>query len=480
MRPTPRTLATLALASALASPAPEAGADRWRKPPRVHADQVVAPTAAPGEPLPGGELQAAVLAARDEVLPALVHIEPIREVFQRGRRAKAAVNGSGVVVDREGHVLTNFHVIENARSVKCVLADQREVEAEIVGSDPVTDIAVLRLLLPAGELPAPARLGVSKSLTAGQFVIALGSPLGLARSLSLGVVSTRDRYFPEDVMEGGELTGAYNTWIQTDAAINPGNSGGPLVDLSGRVVGINARAVPIFGENIGFAIPIDVVREVFAELVADGRVTRSWVGVRWQHLQGLAGYFGAEERGGVLVGGVVPDGPAAAAGLQAGDVLVSWDGEPVSARFEEELPAFRKRVADTPVGTRVKVGVLRGGEETSVRLRTAERPQLESDEVELPRWGLTARDITPEIARRRRLASTKGSLITGVRGAGPGALAELRPGDVIREIEREEVDDTQELVALYRVLGEEDRRSLLVKVDRGATIRLTVLEPDRE
>ena len=477
MSPLSRRLLALALALSAAAPA---GADRWRNAPKVHADQVVAPTAPPGSPLPGGELQAAVLAARDEVLPALVHIEPILEVFQRGRRGKAAVTGSGVIVDREGHVITNFHVIENARTVKCVLSDQREVEAEIVGSDPVTDIAVLRLRLPSEALPRPARLGVSASLTAGQFVIALGSPLGLARSLSLGVVSTRDRYFPEDVMEGGELTGAYNTWIQTDAAINPGNSGGPLVDLSGRVVGINARAVPIFGENIGFAIPIDVVREVFSELVADGKVTRSWVGVRWQHLEGLAGYFGAEERGGVLVGGVVPGGPAAEAGLQAGDVLVSWNGEPVSARFEEELPAFRKRVADTEVGTRVPVTVLRGGEEQRLSLRTAERPQLESDEVELPLWGLTARDITPEIARRRRLPSTEGSLITGVRGAGPAAVADLRPGDVIRVVEREPVADTEELVERYRLLRDERRERLLIKVDRGATIRLTVLEPDRD
>jgi serine protease Do len=473
-----RRLAAALLLSLLA--AAPAGAERWRKPPRVHQSDVVAPTAAPGQPLPGGELQGAVLSARDAVLPALVHVEPILEVFQRGRKAKAAMTGSGVVVDREGHVLTNFHVVENAKRVKCVLADQREVEASIVGTDPLTDIAVLRLELPPERLPQPARLGVSSTLTAGQFVVALGSPLGLARSLSLGVVSTPDRYFPEDALPGGGFTGAYNTWIQTDAAINPGNSGGPLVDLSGRVVGINARAIPIFGENIGFAIPMDVVREVLAQLKSTGRVERSWVGVRWQHLEGLAGYFGAEERGGVLVGGVVADAPAAVAGLEAGDVVVAWDGREVSARFEEELPAFRKLVADTPVGRRVAVRLLRAGEEREVAVRTAPRPEAESDELELPDWGLTARDLTPEIVRRRRLQGTEGALITGVRAAGPASVADLRAGDVIREVERRPVKDTAELLELYRELGGEGRDRLLLEVDRGATIRLTILEPERD
>jgi serine protease Do len=448
-------LRPLLLALALLTLAAPASADRWRKPPRVK-DASVVVTRAEGEALPGGELQAAVLAARDAVLPALVHVEPVREVFQRGRRSKETLTGSGVVVDDQGHVLTNHHVAENAKRLKCVLADQREVEATLVGTDPLTDIAVLKLELPRNELPPPARLGASADLTAGQFVIALGSPLGLSRSLSLGVVSTPDRYFPENLMPGGELTGAYNTWIQTDAAINPGNSGGPLVDLSGSVIGINARAMPIFGENLGFAIPMDVVREVFAQLVRSGRVERSWIGARWQPLQGLADHFGAGGRDGVLVGGVVPGGPAAEAGLQAGDVLVAWNGQPVSARFEEELPAVRKRIADTAIGDRVRISVLRDGAEQQLRVKTQLRPDIESDEAEFPLWGLTTRDITPEIAR------------------------DLQPGDVIRQVERIDVEDTAALLEQYRELRAAGVRRVLVKLDRGATLRLTVIEPEAE
>ena len=472
---TQRLLLLLLASSTLAGPA---FADRWRKPSRVDQALVVV-TRPEGQALPGGDLQAAVFWARDAVLPALVHVEPVREVFQRGRRAKEAITGSGVVVDRRGHVLTNHHVAENAKRMKCVLADQREVEAVLVGTDPLTDIAVIRLLLPKDELPPPARLGSSAGLTAGQFVIALGSPLGLSRSLSFGVVSTPDRYFPENLMPGGQLTGAYNTWIQTDAAINPGNSGGPLVDLSGSVVGINARAMPIFGENLGFAIPIDVVREVFAQLVANGQVERSWIGARWQPLEGLADYFGTGGRTGVLVGGVIPGSPAAEAGLQAGDILVSWNGRPVSARYEEELPSVRKRIADTPVGDRVKMTILRDGEESVLRVRTQLRPEVESDEAEFPVWGFTTRDITPEIARRQRLPTSEGALITGVRGAGPASVAGLRPGDIIREVERREVRGTAALLELYRELRDADRKRLLVRVDRGATLRLTILEPER-
>ena len=173
-------------------------------------------------------------------------------------------------------------------------------------------------------------------------------------------------------------------------------------------------------------------------------------------------------------------GPAAEAGLQAGDVLVAWNGLPVSARFEEELPAVRKRIADTPVGARVTMTLLRDGEELKLHVKTKLRPDIESDEAEYPLWGLTTRDITPEIARRQRLQTTDGALITGVRGAGPASVADLRSGDVIREVEGVEITNTAGLLERYRKLREAGGKRMLVKMDRGSKLRLTVLEPESE
>lgn len=426
---------------------------------------------------PDMPLQRAIFAARDAVLPALVHVEPIVDVYARGQKSKAAITGSGVIVDREGHVLTNDHVVAHAQRVTCILYDKREVTATVVGRDSLTDVAVLKLDLQGGDAPV-ALLGESATLQAGQYVIAMGSPLGLARSISGGVVSTPERYFPEDFLPSGEITGTYNTWIQTDAAINPGNSGGPLVDLAGRVIGINARAVPIFGENIGFAIPIDVVKEVAASLIAKGRVERSWIGVTWQETKSLSGYLGS--RDGVLVAGIVPDAPAARAGVQPGDVLLEWNGKPVSVHFEEELPRFRKLVADEPVGSTVPMKLLRRGQELSLRVTTDLAPDAESEESEVASWGLTARDITPEVARRRRIADPAGSLVTGVKNAAPAAVAGLQAGDVIRSVEGTRVRTTAELLESLESLDASGHARILVRFDRGVTHRMAAVDTRAE
>lgn len=425
------------------------------------------------------DLQERIYAARDEVLPALVHVEPIVEVYMRGQRAKAAVTGSGVIVDDRGHVLTNDHVVANATRVTCILYDKREMTATVVGRDAATDVAVLRLDVPPGESVPHARLGVSAELEAGQHVIAMGSPLGLARSISAGVVSTPDRYFPEDALPSGETTGLYNTWIQTDAAINPGNSGGPLVDLEGRVIGINARAVPIFGENIGFAIPIDVVKEVSAQLIEHGKVRRAWIGARFQNTKELAGWFGAGERGGVLIGGIIPGSPAERAGLLAGDVIVEWNGAPASARFEEELPAFRKRVSEAPIGKPSSLVVVRDGKEMPLQVTPEESPEsLDDSETDLAPWGFTAKDVTPDLVVRRRIQDTKGAFVTGVKGADPAAVAGISEGDVIRAIDDEPVENAAALRALLEARTKAKATRVLVRFDRGVTKRLAVLIRD--
>ena len=256
------------------------------------------------------DIQQQVFSARDKVMPALVHIQPVIKNYRTGELEKQAVVGSGVIFHADGYVVTNYHVAGKAERIICTLDDRELVPAQYIGGDPMTDLAVIKLNLEeySGEITV-AEFGDSDSVGVGQYVLARGSPLSLSRSISAGVVSTKDRYFSSDVrLPSGERTGRYNLWIQTDAAINPGNSGGPLADLSGRVIGINSRAT-LFANNIGFAIPVNVVKKVTEEILANGKVTRSWIGLHCQALQELEAYFGTNRNNGVLISSIDPGSP---------------------------------------------------------------------------------------------------------------------------------------------------------------------------
>jgi serine protease Do len=425
--------------------------------------------------------QRAIYRARDRVFPALVHIEPILEVFRAGERGRMAVTGSGVIFSPDGYVLTNNHVVERAERVTCYLEDQQEVPATVIGRDPATDVAVLKLDISrvSGKIPF-AELGDSANVQVGEHVMAMGSPLGLARSVSLGVISSVDRYLPEDQMPAGAATGLYNTWIQTDAAINPGNSGGPLVDLDGKVVGINSRAVPILGENVGFAIPINLVKEVAKKIIAGGPVLRSWIGVDWQPLRVLPDYLSRKDRKGVVVGSIAPGSPAETAGLEVGDIVVELDGRPVSVRYEEELPTFRKREADIPVGTQIAVTLMRDGGRRTVRFATVARGTQESLDYECREWGFTVREINEEIARSRNLDVTHGVIVTGVKSGSFAADAELTPGDVLLKVESREPADLAGFSAIYRDLVDRKVHAVLIVTKRGPVLRFHVVKPNYE
>ena len=307
--------------------------------------------------------QTLIYQARDKVLPALVHIQPVVKDYNTGELKKQSVIGSGVIFHPDGYVVTNYHVAGKAERIICTLGDKEQVTAEYIGGDPPTDIAVLKLNLSEykGKLTV-AEFGDSDSVQAGQYVLAMGSPLSLSRTVSAGVVSTKDRYFSSEVrLPTGEQTGNYNLWIQTDAAINPGNSGGPLVDLNGRVIGINSRAT-FFANNIGFAIPVNIVKEVTKAIMTEGKVVRSWIGVHAQALQELEGYFGTDGTSGVLVASIDGGSPAEQAGLQAGDIIQMMDNGSVSARFVEELPRFYRQIANHTPGSAIKMNVKRGTE----------------------------------------------------------------------------------------------------------------------
>ena len=442
----------------------------------------VAAGARAGDSAPETSLDDRIRAARDAVAPALVHIRPVFETFDRGRKERATAAGSGVIVSADGLVVTNYHVAGRGEDLLCTLSDRRRLKARRVGGDPMTDLAVLRLEREPGDTaPFPfARFGDSNALEVGDWVLALGSPFALSRSLSLGVVSCMDRYLdPTELLDPDLETGTYNTWIQTDAAINPGNSGGPLVDLSGKIVGINARKI-IEADNVGFSIPASLVVEVFEALVAHGTVPRSALGLRCQPIgPELASRFGTE---GVLVADVDPLGPADRAGVRPGDVLLSCSGVALRAAFDEEIPDVRRFLASLPIGADVDLAIARGRETLLLRAKTAAEEDRSLVDAALPGLGVTVRAVTESVARTRRLPAAGGFLVTSVELGGPATEAEpeIETGDVILGVGPSfAAPPAADLAALEREIAAARERGdrVCFRVRRKADLLLTSAVP---
>lgn len=409
----------------------------------------------------------AVLRARDQVAPALVHIRPVKEVFRQGAREEMVVVGSGFIISPDGYVVTNEHVAGDSTLVRCVLSDKEEIEAEVIGSDPFTDIALLKLKGRPGQTFPVVRMGRSHDLEAGQTVLALGSPHGLARSVSLGIVSVTDRYLGA----ADEMRAPYNNWIQTDAAINPGNSGGPLVNLRGEVVGVNARKLT-GADNVGFAIPIDIAREVVEALRENGRVERSWFGLAFQATTSITE---DPNRTGVVIGSVDPMSPAAQAGIRPGDILLAVNGDAINARFDEELPHVRKRVADLPVGEPAALLLDRAGEQVTIEVTTSEKSELRGQERALDGWGITVSEVTPAIMAQARLSDRRGAVVSGAREGGLAANAGLAPGDIILSMDNERVEGLPDFIERYEAVTASGQELVLMDVQRGALTRFVLL-----
>ena len=424
-----------------------------------------------------GDLQQEVLAARNKVMPALVHIEPVRKIFSTGESRHALVTGSGFIFSPEGYILTNHHVVENAEKVTCTLSNKKKLPAEIIGSDPYTDVAVIRLDMQEwGEAPLPfVNLGDSDSLEVGQFVLALGSPLGLSRSVSMGVVSSIDRYFEDQ----GQMISPYNLWIQTDAAINPGNSGGPLINLEGKVVGINARGV-FMAENLGFAIPINLAREVSQKLMANKKITRSWIGIELQPVKDLRDYLRNPDLTGALVSNVDSRSPADKAGLQAGDVLLSVNNLEINAEFEEDLPAIRKIISDLPAFKEVQLTMLRDGKKQNLRITPEPEPFQEQPEFDCENWGLVVKSINQSVYRIQNLPDYNGVLVAAVKSGYPAEKAGLRAGDVIRSVNYEPIKNLDSFKEIYQKLIDADTKTIFFEALRQGAPYFAVIGPEEE
>ncbi len=353
-----------------------------------------------------------------------------------GRDYEARGLGSGVIVAANGTILTNNHVVDNADEVTVILTDDSEYTAKVIGTDPKTDLAVLRI--EAANLK-PAKLGDSDALRIGEWVVAVGNPFGLSSSISAGIVSAKGR---NDVRIAD-----YEDFIQTDAAINPGNSGGPLVNLQGEVVGINTAIFTRTGGymGIGFAIPANMAKSIMTSLIAEGRVVRGWLGVQIQNVNAdLAASFDYNGKAGVLVSDVVSGSPAARGGMKTEDIIVRFAGKKVA-----NVTELRSIVASTRPGTTADVEVWRDGSSKTLRIdvdeqetAASERPQTEPEVSDL---GIGVRTMTPELARRAGLDDeVAGVLVTSVEPLSTASRAGLARGDVILSVQGHEVSSVRE------------------------------------
>jgi len=395
--------------------------------------------------------------------------EPFERFFgplPKQRQFRQRSLGSGFILDTDGHILTNNHVIENADEIVVRLDNAKEYKATVVGKDAKTDIALLHIEGASGL--TSVTLGDSDGLRVGEWVMAIGNPFGLDHTVTSGIVSAKGRFIG---------AGNYDDYIQTDAAINPGNSGGPLINLRGEVVGINSAIFSRSGGNIGigFAVPINLAKELLPQLKDKGRVTRGWLGVLIQKVTPeIAESLGLGESRGALVADVVKDGPAAAAGMKVGDVITEFDGHPV--KESNELPLM---VARTPVGKEVLVKVLRDKGPLDVKVTVAE---LRDEDVALAgksegeKLGLSVQTLTPEIAQNLGVNDVKGVVVTAVESGSAADDAGLRRGDIILEVNRHAVESADD----YRkaVRESEKGRNLLFLVRRGEnTIFLALKSP---
>jgi len=385
--------------------------------------------------------------------------------FKRRPREEARASGSGVIVDPNGYILTNYHVIENAQEIIVRLSDARKFTATLVGSDPKTDLAVLKVETSA-PLPA-AELGDSDNLRVGQWAIAIGNPFGLDRTVTVGIISATAR-----TRVG---VAAYENFIQTDASINPGNSGGPLLNLDGRVIGVNT-AIVASGQGIGFSIPINMAKDVMRQLMTRGRVVRGWLGIVIQDVSDeLAQSFGVREREGVLLADVMKGGPGEAGGLRAGDIIVEFAGTPI-----KEVPDLQRRVAAIAPGEAVGVKVLRESAPVTLKIAVGEMPGEEpvasanpGDDV----WGFTVEALTGDMARRLNLPIASGALVTEVVVGGLADKAGFRRGDVIVEVNQRPVFDVASLKRALQALKPGESVPIYVhRVSSGGHREYLVLE----
>jgi len=424
-----------------------------------------------------------VTAVTRRIFPAVVRIDVAQEAYSEGKRTLRRGIGSGVIIDQQGRILTNYHVAGRAAELYVTLANKERVRASLVGDDHWTDLAVVQMDM--DEINRrhisfnSADLGESGNLQPCENVMAIGTPFGFARTVTLGVISNPNQVFDRKLDIDGYETGEFANWIQMDTPINPGNSGGPLVDMTGKVIGINTRGG---GQNLNFAIPIDTAREVIAAILKSatedkkGRVDRSDLGIDMKPLQELEAFYDIDINKGVLINSVDHGSPAYKAGVRTQDILLAINGKPVNVRFPEELAPARKMIGELPIGSECTLLIKRGKETLTLTCKTQKLESAVGEEKEFKTWGLSVRDVTLPYANANQLDDDTGVTVTTMSPGYPAAKAELQPGDVIRNVDGKPVTDLDVFAELYKASLKAKETRVLLEFQRDRGIRRAVLK----
>lgn len=395
--------------------------------------------------------------AKEKVFRALIYVAPVVEEFGGGKRERKEQGGSGVIISRDGYAVTNWHVIEKAVTIRVLLFDGNWTTAEKVGEDRETDVGLLKLApIPALDGFPHAEFGDSSKLQDGEFVLAMGAPWGLSRSVSLGIISSTRRYLPG--------RSEYSLWIQTDASINPGNSGGPLVNTDGLVIGINTLAV-LVGGDMGFAVPSNTVRRIVDNLIAYKEVRRSWTGLRLQPLRDFERNIFFEGTEGVLVASVDAGSPAARSGFRTGDLILRVGETPVRGIAYEDLPEIRTLLGDLPVDREVAVTIRREGREMALGLIPRAKGKVEGEDFELKEWNFTVKAINEFESPALYFFVKEGVYVQGVRQPGNAAHAGLRRGDILLKVDEKPVPTIEALDSIYKQVIEDSSREKKVPIE---------------
>jgi len=420
------------------------------------------------------DIQKQVESAISSVKPALVRIRVVSTDYYQGREEDSEAFGSGVIINKEGYVVTNHHVAGKAKRITCTLSDKSEIEGRLVGTDPLSDIAVIQLI-PGEKKDFPfAGFADSSKLKVGDRVLAMGSPYAFSQSVTMGIVSNLSLVMPPasfyKLTMDGEDVGSLVRWIGHDAPIYGGNSGGPLVNIEGKIVGINEIKM-----GLGGAIPGNLVQDVVNQIIEKGEVVRSWTGLEVQPLLKSSG-----RDGGVLISGAIKGSPAEKAGFLSGDVLLEFDRKPVSVRFDEEIPLFNQYVAGIAPGKAITAGVLRNGKKITLNLTTEKREAARFRPQELKQWGFVGRNISALAAREMKRDSRNGILIADVRPGGPcdSARPRISQGDIITEVNGKSMTGIESLSAFTGELMKDAENPVpaLVSFERRGEQHITVVK----
>jgi serine protease Do len=412
--------------------------------------------------------------AKAKVFPAVVFIKVLQESHESGKKVTEEILGSGVIISATGEVVTNWHVVDKAVEIRCLLYDGRHMEAQTVGKDKDTDLALIQLAVPedSGELPFAA-MGDSDALKEGDFVMAMGAPWGMSRSVSMGIISCCRRYLPDN--------SEYSLWLQTDAAISPGNSGGPLIDTQGRIIGINTRGM-IRGGDTGFAVPSRTVELIVGRLREHKDVNWSWTGLQLQPLKDFNKNIYFEGDSGVIVAATDPESPARRAGFKPRDRILTINDKPLAGKFEEDLPAIRRRLALLPKLAEAAFTVQRGEETLTIQVTPREKGKVEGEEQDCPRWNMTVKQINQFDNEDLYFYREKGVFIFGVKYPGNASKAGLEEQDIVTKIDGQEVTTLEEVKAAYdKAIANIDKKHRIVfVVMRNGLMRQIVLDFSRD